>query len=98
MYLPPSPARTRVLAGMVACPLLAMTIYLVWLWPRPAGASFLAQTGPYLLSLLTGAPFVFLLARGAARALALLLFFVLGFAVLWIYALAILCGVRGVCL
>lgn len=84
--------------GMIALPLLAMTIYLRWAWPRPAGSSFLAQTGPYLLSLLTGSPFVLAFASQGNRVLSLVAYFAVGFVLLWIYALAILCGVRGVCL
>ena len=84
--------------GMIALPLLAMTIYLLWAWPRPAGTSFLAQTGPYLLSLLTGFPFVLAFAPRGNRVLSILAYFAVGFVLLWIYALAILCGVRGVCL
>jgi len=86
------------LVGMLACPLVAMTIYLLWVWPRPTGTSFLAQTGPYLFSLLTGVPFVLSLSQGHARVFLLLVYLALGFALLWLYALAILCGVRGVCL
>lgn len=95
----PQPRRGRwLLLGMTLLPIGAMTVYLLWIWPRPRGASFLAETGPYLLSLLTGIPFAFFLTRGSRRALVILLYFVAGFAVLWLYALAILCGVRGVCL
>jgi hypothetical protein len=79
-------------------PIVAMTIYLLWIWPRPSGASFLAETGPYLLSLLTGLPFAFFLARGARRVFVIFVYLVIGFAILWLYALTILCGVRGVCL
>jgi hypothetical protein len=82
---------------MIVCPLAAMTIYLVWLWPGPSSTPVLAQTGPYLISLLTGAPFVLALAR-RRRALALLLYLAGGFVLLWVYALAILCGIRGMCL
>jgi len=85
------------LVGMIVCPLAAMTVYLLWLWPRPSGTSLLAETGPYLISLLTGAPFVLVLAPGR-RALSLILYLAVGFVLLWIYALAMLCGVRGVCL
>lgn len=85
------------LVGMIVCPLAAMTIYLLWLWPRPSGTSLLAETAPYLISLLTGVPFVPAVARGR-RALSLILYLAVGFVLLWIYALAILCGIRGVCL
>jgi hypothetical protein len=90
--------RPWLLFGMVALPIVSMTIYLLWIWPRPTGASFLAQTGPYLLSLFTGAPFALLLARGPRRVVVLLVYLIAGFVLLWIYALAMLCGVRGVCL
>jgi hypothetical protein len=83
---------------MIALPFLAITIYLLRIWPRPSGTSFLAQTGPYLLSLLTGVPFVLTLAPRGSRVLSLFAYLVGGFVLLWIYALAILCGVRGVCL
>ncbi len=86
------------LVGMIALPLVAMTIYLLWIWPRPSGASFLAEVGPYLLCLLTGLPFLFVVAHGGRRALLALLYLVGGFVALWIYAVAVLCGVRGVCL
>lgn len=84
--------------GLVTLPIVTMTIYLLWIWPRPTGTSFLAQTGPYLLSLLTGAPFALLLARVGRRVVMLLVYLIAGFVLLWIYALAMLCGVRGVCL
>jgi hypothetical protein len=83
---------------MTAFPFAAMTIYLLWIWPRPAGTSFLAQTGPYLVSLLTGAPFALARTRGMARLLSLLVYLAVGFVLLWVYALALLCGVRGACL
>lgn len=91
-------ARPWLLAGMIALPLLAMTIYLLWIWPRPHGMSFLAQTGPYFLSLLTGAPFILFLAPHGSRLLPMLMYFAAGLVALCIYAMAILCGVRGVCL
>lgn len=90
--------RPWLLLGAIGLPIVAMTIYLTWIWPRPTGASFLAQTGPYLLSLLTGVPFALLLARGIGRVFVLLAYLLIGFVLLWIYALAVLCGVRGVCL
>jgi len=83
---------------MMAPPIVCMTVYLLWIWPRPAGTSFLAQVGPYLLCLSTGTPFAWLLSRGGSRVLALFVYLIVGFVLLWIYALAILCGVRGVCL
>jgi hypothetical protein len=96
--LPQLRGRPWPLVGMIAFPFVAMTIYLLWVWPRPSGTSFLAQTGPYFLSLLTGAPFVLSLARGIGRVLSILAYLAVGFVLLWLYALAILCGVRGVCL
>lgn len=75
-----------------------MTIYLLWIWPRPTGTSFLVETAPYLLSLLAGAPFAFFIAKDGVRLPVLILYLLAGFAFLWIYALAVLCGVRGVCI
>jgi accessory gene regulator protein AgrB len=86
------------LAAMIGLPLVTITMYLLWIWPRPRGVSVLAEIGPYLLSLLTGLPFAWILTRGRNRAWRLLGFFGGGFVLLWIYALAVLCGVRGVCL
>ncbi|HEU4642588.1 MAG TPA: hypothetical protein VFS44_09045 [Gemmatimonadaceae bacterium] len=86
------------LAAAIGLPLIAMTAYLLWVWPRPAGNSLVAQTGPYVLSLLTGVPFVLHLTRRSGRAVLLLAFLAVGFVLLWLYALAVLCGVRGVCL
>ncbi|HSE95756.1 MAG TPA: hypothetical protein VLD61_07670 [Methylomirabilota bacterium] len=86
------------LAAAFGLPFITMTAYLLWVWPRPEGMSVMAQVGPYLVSLLTGAPFVFRLARRSGRGLLLPAFFVGGFILLGIYALAVLCGVRGVCL
>jgi len=85
-------------AAAIGLPLITMTAYLLWVWPRPQGNSVAAQVGPYVLSLLTGAPFAFRLARRSGRGVLLLAFFAGGFIVLWLYALAVLCGVRGVCL
>lgn len=90
--------RRWLLVGTIGLPLAGMTIYLLWIWPRPTGGSFLSEMGPYLLCLLTGVPFAFLLARGTARVVVLAVYLILGFVLLWLYALAILCGVRGVCL
>jgi hypothetical protein len=58
----------------------------------------IAETGPYLLSLLTGLPFAWRLSRRSGRVAFLLVFLGCGFVVLWLYALAVLCGVRNVCL
>lgn len=86
------------LAAAIGLPLIAMTVYLLWLWPRPRGTSVIAQTGPYILSLLTGLPFAWSLTHRSGRKALLLVFLAGGFVLLWLYALAILCGVRGVCL
>lgn len=86
------------LAAAIGLPLAVMTLYLLWVWPRPAGSSIVAQMAPYALSLLTGVPFVLLLVRRSGRAWILLLYLAGGFALLWILALVVLCGVRGVCL
>ena len=83
---------------MLLPPIIAMTVYLLWIWPRPSGTSFLAQTGPYVLSLLTGVPCALFLVRGKSRVFIMLVYLVVGFVILWVYALAILCGVRGACL
>lgn len=86
------------LAAAIGLPLVAMTAYLLWLWPRPRGTSMIAQTGPYLASLLTGLPFAWILSRRTGRKALLLAFLAGGFILLWLYALLVLCGVRGVCL
>ena len=85
-------------AGAIGLPLATMTAYLLWVWPWPRGNSVMAQTGPYVLSLLTGLPFVWRLTRPSGRIAILLAFFLGGFVLLWFYALAVLCGARGVCL
>jgi len=86
------------LAAAISLPLFAMTIYLLWIWPRPHGTSALTQIGPYLLSLLTGLPFFWIIAGGPRRGWLLVAYLIGGFVLLWIYALGMLCGVRGVCL
>ena len=58
----------------------------------------IAQTGPYLVSLLSGLPFAWILTRRAGRKALLLAYLAGGFILLWLYALLVLCGVRGVCL
>jgi hypothetical protein len=90
--------RRWLLLGMIALPTACMTVYLLWIWPRPAGTSFLAQTGPYLLCLSIGAPFAWLLSRSGRRLLTLFVYLIVGFFLMWIYALAVLCGFRGACL
>lgn len=85
-------------AAAIGLPVLTMTVYLLWVWPRPRGTSLLAEVGPYVVSLVTGVPFAWRLTRRAGRWWLLLAGLVVGFALLWIYAAAVLCGVRGVCL
>lgn len=92
-------ARDRwALAGAIGVPLIAMTVYLLWIWPWPRGVSVIAQTGPYVVSVLTGVPFVLRLTRGGGRGVLVFVYLAGGFVALWIYALAVLCGVRGACL
>lgn len=86
------------LTGAIGLPWMAITAYLLWIWPRPRGTSLWAELGPYLLSLAVGLPFAWRLSRGDGRGWAVPVFLAVGFALLWIYALAVLCGVRGVCL
>ncbi len=86
------------LAAAIGLPLLAMTAYFLWVWPRPEGNSVTAQTAPYVLSLLLGVPFLWRLTRRPGRGVLLLVYLAGGFILLWLYALAFLCGVRGVCL
>jgi hypothetical protein len=83
---------------MIGLPLLTMTAYLLWIWPRPRGTSMIAGIGPYLVSLLTGLPFAWRLSRGTRRAVVVPAFLAGGFVILWLHALALLCGVRGMCL
>lgn len=83
---------------MVGLPILTLTAYLLWTWPRPSGTSLFAELGPYVISLLTGLPFALGRARGPLRIVVILAFFAVGFVVLWIYAVIMLCGVRNVCL
>lgn len=86
------------LAAAIGLPLTTITAYLLWVWPLPRGSSVIAQTGPYVLSLLTGLPFAWRLTRRSGRVAILLAFLAGGFVLLWLYALALLCGVRGMCL
>lgn len=86
------------LAAMITLPLMTITVYLLWLWPRPHATSVFAEIAPYLVSLLTGLPFAWILTGGRGRVWLLLTFLGGGLVLLWIYALAVLCGVRGVCL
>jgi hypothetical protein len=85
-------------AGMLGLPIITVTAYLLWVWPRPGGTSLFAEVGPYFISLLTGLPFALGLTRGRHRIALVLAFFMLGFIVLFFYAVAVLCGIRNVCL
>jgi len=85
-------------AGMLGFPIITLTAYLLWVWPRPAGTSLFAQVGPYFISLLTGLPFALGLTRGRHRITLVLAFFVVGFVLMFFYAVAVLCGIRNVCL
>lgn len=62
------------LAAAIGFPLIAMTAYLLWVWPGPKGNAVIAQTGRYLLSLLAGAPFAWSLTRRSGRAVLLAAF------------------------
>lgn len=86
------------LAATIGFPLLTITAYLLWIWPSPHGTSVVAELAPYLVSLLTGLPFAWAGARGRGRAWLILAYLGGGFVVLWVYAVLVLCGVRGVCL
>jgi hypothetical protein len=83
---------------MLGLPIISLTAYLLWIWPRPTGTSLFAEVGPYFISLLTGLPFALGVTRGPRRFVLVLAFFVLGFVVLFFYAVAVLCGIRNVCL
>lgn len=86
------------LAAAIVLPLVSLTIYLVWIWPRPRGTSFAAESGPYVVCLLTGVPFAWRVAARAGRVWLVALYVVVGFVALWLYASMTLCGVRNVCL
>jgi hypothetical protein len=83
---------------MLGLPIISLTAYLLWIWPRPTGTSLFAEVGPYFISLLTGLPFALGLTRGPHRMGLILVFFLVGFVVLFFYAMAVLCGIRNVCL
>lgn len=85
-------------AGMLAFPIITLTAYLLWVWPRPSGTSLFAEVGPYLISLLTGLPFALGLTRRPHRIALVLAFFVVGYVVMFVYSVAVLCGIRNVCL
>jgi hypothetical protein len=86
------------LAAGLGLPLISISAYLLWVWPRPRGTTFVAETGPYVLSLLTGLPFVWKATGPTGRWVVVSVFLAGGFVVLWVYALAVLCSTRGVCL
>lgn len=83
---------------MLGFPIITLTAYLLWIWPRPAGTSLFVEVVPYLISLLTGLPFALGLTSGRHRIAPVLAFFVVGFVVMFFYAVAVLCGIRNVCL
>ncbi len=88
----------RALAAAVGLPLITTTAYLLWVWPRARGSSVLAQSGPYLLSLLTGLPFIWTVTGRSGRGILVLAFLAGGMILLWLYAMVVLCTVRGACL
>ncbi len=90
--------RRWALAAAIGLPLITMTAYLLWIWPWPRGTSVIAQTGPYVLSLLTGLPFAWSLTGRSGRWVLVLAYLSGGFVFFWLYALVVLCAVRGVCL
>lgn len=93
-----NPKNRWALVAAIGLPLITITAYLLWIWPRPHGNSVLAATGPYALSLLTGLPFAWSLTSRSGHRVLVLGFLAGGFALLWLYALVVLCAVRGVCL
>lgn len=86
------------LAAATGLPVISLTIYLLWIWPRPRGTSIIVELCPYLISLLTGLPFAWILSRERRRMALVALYLVAGLVLLWWYAAAVLCGVRGACL
>jgi hypothetical protein len=86
------------LAAAVGVPFMVMTAYLLWVWPWTLGDSLLAESVPYMVSLLAGLPFAWGATHRSRRWWLLLLALIGSLIVLWFYALAVLCGVRGVCL
>ncbi len=85
-------------AAMVGLPIIILGGYLLWIWPRPRGASIAGDLAPYVLSLVTGLPFAWILGRGRWRIAFVLAYLGAGFVLLWLIAAVILCGVRNVCL
>jgi hypothetical protein len=85
--------------GMVGLPILVLTVYILWIWPRPVSTSFWVEVSPYLISLLTGLPFAIGLGRAIHHTLSVMLAYLgTGFVVLWVYAMVVLCLFRGMCL
>lgn len=93
-----TPKNRWALAAAIGLPLITITAYLLWVWPRPRGTSVMAEAGPYVLSLLTGLPFAWSLAGRSGHRVLVLAFLAGGFVLLWFYALVVLCTARGVCL
>ena len=83
---------------MLGLLIISLTAYLLWIWPHPTGTSLFAEVGPYFISLLTGLPIALGLTRGPHRIALVLAFFLVGFVVMFFYAMAVLCGIRNVCL
>ena len=93
-----TPKHRWALAAAIGLPFITITAYLLWVWPRPRGTSVVAETGPYVLSLLTGLPFAWSLASRSGHRVLVLAFLAGGFVLMWLYALVVLCTVRSVCL
>lgn len=83
---------------MLGVPRAVHTGYLLWIWPRPAGMTVAAQLGPYAASLLAGLPFAAIVASKRKRPWTMIVYLTVGFIVLWLYSVAMLCAVRNVCL
>lgn len=98
MALAKSRGRRWQLSAAIALPVLTLTAYLLWIWPWPPSVSFWAELLPYAASLLTGLPFAVVLARGPGRVWSLAAYLLGGFIALWVYAMLVLCGARGICL
>jgi hypothetical protein len=86
------------LAAAVGVPLVVMTAYLLWVWPWTPGDSLPAESVPYVVCLLTGLPFAWGAVRRTGRWWLLAVVFIGDAVLLWSCAIAVLCGVRGVCL
>lgn len=87
------------LVGMIALPILVLTVYILWIWPWPPGASLFIDLAPYLISLLTGFPLALGLGRAIRHRGSVALFYlIVGFVVLYIHAIFVLCAFRNMCL